>query len=91
MTTKRLCDKIVKTKPKIKSSTFVKSYTRELQAVELQYTRRKEWTYEGERTQSQALSVAIDGYRARNSAKRMIVRKKWTYNSQFGWHRGIII
>ena len=34
--------------------------------------------------------VAIDG-RARNRAKRMLVRKKVDFLSQFGWHHGRII
>ena len=60
-----------------KRSTFSKARYRESQAVELRYKPKKEWTWEGERTRNFA-SVAIDGYRARNSAKRMIVRKKRT-------------
>ncbi|MBR2330570.1 MAG: hypothetical protein IKA40_04920 [Clostridia bacterium] len=32
-----------------------------MQAVELQYDRYGEWTYEGERTRGKTASVAIDG------------------------------
>jgi hypothetical protein len=60
----------------IKSSTFDYLRHRELQAVGLQYAKRKEWTYEGERTRV-LTQVAIDGYCARINAERMFVRKSW--------------
>ena len=72
------------------SSTFVTTARhRESQAVELRHGERKEWTREGERTRGISASVAIDGNRTRKKAARMIVRRKRTEKSQFGWHRGM--
>ena len=49
----------------------------------MQYAKRKEWTYEGERTRV-FTQVAIDGNCARTKAERMLVRVKRALKANSG-------